>query len=105
MSLKLCRHKALEKAILDSTDLLEQKDYGSVEVMIKEATGVGLVSDFGLDYYENPKKDYNGSKTLAGAISTGWKNFDQKLYGGLNRGELTVFAGGPVLVKVYFYKT
>ena len=51
-----CRHKALEKAILDSTDLLEQKDYGSVEAMIKEASSVGLVSDFGLDYYENPKK-------------------------------------------------
>ena len=51
-----CRHKALEKAILDSTDLLEQKDYGSVEAMIKEASPVGLVSDFGLDYYENPKE-------------------------------------------------
>ena len=33
-----CRHKALEKAILDSTDLLEQQDYGSVETMIKEAS-------------------------------------------------------------------
>ena len=32
-----CRHKALEKAILDSTDLLENKDYGSVEALIKEA--------------------------------------------------------------------
>ena len=47
-----CRHKALEKAILDSTDLLEQHDYGSVEALIKEASGVGLVSDFGLEYYE-----------------------------------------------------
>ena len=36
-----CRHKALEKAILDSTDLLEQHDYGSVEALIKEASGVG----------------------------------------------------------------
>jgi len=97
-----CRHKALEKAILDSTDLLEQKDYGSVEAMIKEASSVGLVSDFGLDYYENPKERLQWIKDQAGAISTGWKNFDQKLYGGLNRGELTVFAGGSGAGKSLF---
>jgi replicative DNA helicase len=97
-----CRHKALEKAILDSTDLLEQKDYGSVEALIKEASGVGLVSDFGLDYYENPKERLQWIKDQAGAISTGWKKFDQKLYGGLNRGELTVFAGGSGAGKSLF---
>ena len=97
-----CRHKALEKAILDSTDLLENKDYGSVEALIKEATGVGLVSDFGLDYYENPKERLQWIKDQAGAISTGWKNFDNKLYGGLNRGELTVFAGGSGAGKSLF---
>ena len=97
-----CRHKALEKAILDSTDLLENKDYGSVEALIKEATSVGLVSDFGLDYYENPKERLQWIKDQAGAISTGWKNFDQKLYGGLNRGELTVFAGGSGSGKSLF---
>ncbi len=97
-----CRHKALEKAILDSTDLLEQHDYGSVEALIKEASGVGLVSDFGLDYYENPKERLQWIKDQAGAISTGWKNFDQKLFGGLNRGELTVFAGGSGAGKSLF---
>ena len=28
-----------------------------------------------------------------GQISTGWKTVDEKLYGGLNRGEITIFAG------------
>ena len=97
-----CRHKALEKAILDSTDLLEQHDYGSVEALIKEASGVGLVSDFGIEYYENPKERLQWIKDQAGAISTGWKMFDQKLYGGLNRGELTVFAGGSGAGKSLF---
>jgi len=99
---QFCKHKALEKAILDSTDLLENQDYGTVEVMIKEASQVGLVSDFGLDYYENPKERLQWIKDQAGAISTGWKNFDQKLYGGLNRGELTVFAGGSGAGKSLF---
>ena len=35
---RFCRHKALEKAILDSTDLLEKADYGAVENKIKEAS-------------------------------------------------------------------
>ena len=32
-----CRHKALEKAIIESTDLLEKQDYGTVENKIKDA--------------------------------------------------------------------
>ena len=95
-----CRHKALEKAILDSTDLLEQKDYGSVEAMIKEASPVGLVSDFGLDYYENPKRKTTVDKEQAGAISTGWKKFDPKLYGGLNRENLQYLQEDLVQVRV-----
>ena len=31
---------------------------------------------------------------LAGQSSTGWKTFDDKLYGGFNKGELNIFAGG-----------
>jgi KaiC/GvpD/RAD55 family RecA-like ATPase len=97
-----CRHKALEKAILDSTDLLESKDYGTVEVKIKEASQIGLVKDLGLDYYDNPKERLEWIKNQAGAISTGWQAMDRKLYGGLNRGELTFFAGGSGAGKSLF---
>ena len=97
-----CRHKALEKAILDSTDLLESKDYGTVETKIKEASQIGLVKDLGLDYYANPKERLEWIKNQAGAISTGWQAMDRKLYGGLNRGELTFFAGGSGAGKSLF---
>jgi replicative DNA helicase len=97
-----CRHKALEKAIIDSTDLLEKKNYGEVENKIKAAVQLGLVKDLGLDYYENPKERLEWIKQQAGAISTGWKAIDQKLYGGLNRGEITVFAGGSGAGKSLF---
>ncbi len=99
---KFCRHKALEKAILDSTDLLEKADYGAVEEKIKEASQVSLVKDLGLEYFENPKERLEWIKQQAGAISTGWKMFDQKLYGGLNRGEITIFAGGSGAGKSLF---
>lgn len=97
-----CRHKALEKAIIDSTDLLEKKNYGEVENKIKAAVQLGLVKDLGLDYYENPKERLEWIKKQAGVISTGWKGIDQKLYGGLNRGEITIFAGGSGAGKSLF---
>lgn len=37
---KFCRHKALEGAILTSTDLIEKSDYGAVEKIIKDAVGI-----------------------------------------------------------------
>jgi len=97
-----CRHKALEKAIIESTDLLEKQDYGTVENKIKEASQVGLVKDLGLDYFDNPKERLEWIKAQAGAVSTGWKGIDQKLYGGLNRGEMTIFAGGSGAGKSLF---
>ena len=97
-----CRHKALEKAIIESTDLLENQDYGTVENKIKEASQVGLVKDLGLDYFENPKERLEWIKAQAGAISTGWKAIDQKLYGGVNRGEMSIFAGGSGAGKSLF---
>ena len=97
-----CRHKALEKAILDSTDDLEKGDYGAVETKIKDASQVGLVKDLGLDYFDNPKERLQWIKDQAGATPTRWKMFDQKLYGGLNRGEITIFAGGSGAGKSLF---
>ena len=97
-----CRHKALEKAIIESTDLLEKQDYGTVENKIKDASQVGLVKDLGLDYFENPKERLEWIKAQAGAISTGWKAIDQKLYGGVNRGEMSIFAGGSGAGKSLF---
>lgn len=87
-----CRHKALEAAIIESTDLLENQDYGTVEEKIKKAVQTGLVKDLGLDYFENPKERLEWIKKQAGATSSGWKGVDQKLYGGMNRGEINIFA-------------
>ena len=97
-----CRHKAMETAIIESTDLLEKQDYGTVEQKIRGAMEVSLVKDLGLDYFENPKERLEWIKKQSGAVSTGWKGIDQKLYGGLNRGEITIFAGGSGAGKSLF---
>ena len=97
-----CRHKALEKAILESVDLLEDQNYGEVETKVRAASQVGLIKDLGLDYFANPKERLEWIKSQAGAISTGWKSIDHKLYGGVNRGEITIFAGGSGAGKSLF---
>jgi len=97
-----CRHKALEQAIIESTDLLEKQSYGEVETKIKTAVQTGLVKDLGLDYFANPKERLEWIKKQAGATSTGWQGIDRKLYGGLNRGEITIFAGGSGAGKSLF---
>lgn len=96
------RHKALEKAIIESASLLEKQDYGEVENKVRAAVQTGLVRDLGLDYFENPKERLEWIKNQKGATSTGWKAIDQKLYGGLNRGEITIFAGGSGAGKSLF---
>ena len=88
-----CRHKALELAIIQSADLLENGDYGQVEDKIKNAVRIGLTKDLGTDYFLDPKARLLSLKDNNGTVSTGWSALDQKLYGGFNKGELNIFAG------------
>jgi len=97
-----CRHKALEKAIIESADLLEKSEYGTVEDKIKEAVRIGLTKDLGIDYFDDPKARLMRLKDSNGTISTGWKSLDKKLYGGFNRGELNIFAGSSGAGKSLF---
>ena len=96
------RHKGLERAILASADDLEKGEYGTVEDRIKRAVQIGLQKDLGTDYFENPKARLMKIKDKNGQISTGWKNVDDKLFGGMNRGELNIFAGGSGAGKSLF---
>ena len=96
------RHKALEGAILQSADLLEKGNYAPVEDMIKDAVAVGLTRDLGTDYFDDPKGRLEFLKNSNGQVSTGWPAIDKKLFGGFNRGELNIFAGGSGAGKSLF---
>jgi archaellum biogenesis ATPase FlaH len=85
------RHKGLERAIIESSDLLEAGDYGPVEKLIKDAIQISLNKDMGTDYFEDPRARLMKLKDNNGQISTGWPSVDKKLYGGFNRGELNIF--------------
>jgi archaellum biogenesis ATPase FlaH len=96
------RHKALEAAILKSADLLENGEYGPVEELVKKAVQIGLQKDLGTDYFADPRGRLESIKDKNGQISTGWPTLDKKLFGGFNRGELNIFAGGSGSGKSLF---
>ena len=96
------RHKALEAAILKGADLLEKGEYGPVEDLVKNAVQIGLQKDLGTDYWKDPRGRLEGIKDKNGQISTGWPGLDKKLFGGFNRGELNIFAGGSGSGKSLF---
>jgi len=96
------RHKALESAILKSADLLEKGEYGPVEDLVKKAVQIGLQKDLGTDYFADPRSRLEAIKDKNGQVSTGWPSLDKKLFGGFNRGELNIFAGGSGSGKSLF---
>tara|TARA_B100000424_G_scaffold239256_1_gene205862 strand:+ start:614 stop:2038 length:1425 start_codon:yes stop_codon:yes gene_type:complete len=96
------KHKALEAAILKSADLLEKGEYGPVEDLVKKAVQIGLQKDLGTDYWKDPRSRLEAIKDKNGQVSTGWATLDKKLFGGFNRGELNIFAGGSGAGKSLF---
>jgi len=96
------RHKALESAILKSADLIEKGEYGPVEDLVKKAVQIGLQKDLGIDYFADPRARLEAIKENNGQVSTGWDALDKVLFGGFNRGELNIFAGGSGAGKSLF---
>jgi len=96
------RRQELERAILKSADLLEKGDYDPVEKLVKEAVQISLTKDMGTDYFDDPKARLLAIKSSNGQVSTGWPMLDRLLYGGFNRGELQIWAGGSGSGKSLF---
>jgi|TARA_R110002153_G_scaffold106665_3_gene246108 archaellum biogenesis ATPase FlaH len=96
------RRNELERAILKSADLLEKGEYDPVEKLIKDAVQISLTKDLGIEYWEDPRARLMALKDGNGQVSTGWANLDKKLFGGFNRGELNIFAGGSGSGKSLF---
>lgn len=96
------RHETLKRVILQSADLIEKGEYEPIEKLVKDAVQISLTRDLGLDYFADPRARLSALKDNNGQISTGWANLDQRLYGGFNRGELEIFAGGSGAGKSLF---
>lgn len=99
---QFARHKALEIEIFNAPELLQQGRYGEVEANIKRAVQIGLVKDLGTNYFLDIKKRLEAMKNKSAMIPTGWKDLDDKLYGGFERGTLNFFVGATGAGKSLF---
>lgn len=99
---EFCKNRALANAVLGATDLIEKGQYGELEKRIREAILISLQSDLGTNYFEDPRERLLRIKDKNGQVSTGWKTVDDKLYGGVNRGEITIWCAGSGVGKSLF---
>jgi len=99
---KFTKKQELERAVLQSADLLEKGEFGPIEKIIKDAVQISLTKDMGVDYFEDPRARLEAIKANNGQIKTGWDCLDSALYGGFNRGELEIFSGSSGAGKSLF---
>jgi len=99
---EFCKNRALANAVLSAVDLIEKGNYGEVEKRVREAILISLTNDIGTNYFEDPKARLERIRHSNGQVSTGWKAVDDKLYGGVNRGEITIWCAGSGVGKSLF---
>lgn len=90
-----CRHRAMENLIYEGPDLIATGDYSELERRTKENMLISLQTELGTDYFKNPQERLQKMRDKTDTTSTGWKDIDKFLFGGMNRGELTFWVGGP----------
>jgi len=99
---QFCRHKALELVIISGLDLLKEGDYAAIESRCKEAMLISLTRNLGTDYFEDPEARLLRMRDKTDMTSTGWRELDDVLFGGFNRGELSLFIAPSNVGKSIF---
>ncbi len=99
---EFCKNRALADAVTSAVQLIEKGNYGEVERKVREAILISLQSELGTNYFHDPRARLMKIKDKNGQITTGWKTVDDKLYGGINRGEITIWCAGSGVGKSLF---
>ena len=87
-TLDFCKNQTLKNAILESVNLLENKDYDGIKTIIDDAMKAGTTKDLGHDYLESFKARLEESSRIT--VGTPWDVVNDIMDGGLGAGELGV---------------
>ena len=87
-TLDFCKNQTLKSAILDSVDMLENKDYDGIKSVIDEAMKAGTTRDLGHDYIISLEQRLEESARTT--VKTPWDVINEIMDGGLGAGELGV---------------
>ena len=87
-TLDFCKNQALKNAILESVDLLENKNYDGIKSIIDDGMKAGTTRDLGHDYV--PSLDTRLEESSRITVPTPWDVINDITDGGLGPGELGV---------------
>ena len=97
-----CKNQVLKGTIIQSVELLEQKEYDSIKKIVDDALRAGQDRSLGHEYLEGLEERLNNSSR--DTVKTGWDTIDEIMDGGLAGGELGVVVVLQVLVSLGHYK-
>ena len=87
-SLDFCRKQNLKEAMLQSVDLLQSCSFDEISKIINDSLKLGSETNFGHDYLADFEERYKPKHRQP--VSTGWKDIDMIVGGGLGKSELGV---------------
>ena len=87
-TLDFCKNQTLKKAILESVDMLENKNYDGIKTLIDDAMKAGTTRDLGHDYVPSLETRLEESSRIT--VKTPWDVINDITDGGLGSGELGV---------------
>ena len=87
-TLDFCKNQTLKNAILESVDMLENKNYDGIKSIIDNAMKAGTTRDLGHDYI--PSLEVRLSESARITVKTPWDVINDITDGGLGAGELGV---------------
>lgn len=87
-SLDFCRKQNLKEAMLKSVGLLQNCSFDEISSVINEALKLGSENNFGYEYLTDFEKRFEVKHR--NPITTGWKDIDAIVGGGLGKSELGV---------------
>lgn len=88
-SLEFCKKQLLKEAVVKVIDHIEDRDYDSIQSIIKDALSKGANRELGHDYMDGFEQ--RSAKSIRKPIPTGWGILDKELNGGWERATLTTF--------------
>ena len=90
-SLDFCRKQNLKEAMLQSVDLLQSCSFDEISKIINDSLKLGSETNFGHDYLADFEARYQPRHRQP--VTTGWKDIDAIVGGGLGKSELGVVIG------------
>ena len=87
-TLDFCKNQTLKSAILESVNLLENKNYEGIKTIIDEAMKAGTTKDLGHNYIES--LELRLTESARDTVRTPWDVVNEIMDGGLGTGELGV---------------